>query len=52
MAVTPPVCDFSAEMPDFALPDADGTVFRLQELRGPRGTLVMFIAITVRMCRP
>ena len=43
MAVTPPVCDFGAGMADFALPDADGTMFRLADLRGPRGTLVMFI---------
>lgn len=43
MAVTPPVCDFGAPMPDFALPDPDGTVHRLQDIRGPRGTLVMFI---------
>ena len=43
MAVTTPVCDFGAEMPDFALPDPDGKVFWLKDLRGPRGTLVIFI---------
>ncbi|MDO5529158.1 MAG: thioredoxin family protein [Paracoccus sp. (in: a-proteobacteria)] len=43
MAVTPPVCDFGAELPDFALPDPDGRIHRLSDLRGARGTLVMFI---------
>ncbi|MEZ5724838.1 MAG: thioredoxin family protein [Paracoccaceae bacterium] len=43
MAVTTPVCDFGAAIPDFALPDPDGKVFRLKDLRGPRGTLVIFI---------
>lgn len=43
MAVTASICDFGAAMPDFALPDADGTILRLKDLRGPRGTLVIFI---------
>ena len=43
MAVTTPVCDFGTAMPDFSLPDPDGTIFRLDDLRGARGTLVMFI---------
>ncbi|MDO5642364.1 MAG: thioredoxin family protein [Paracoccus sp. (in: a-proteobacteria)] len=43
MAVTTPVCDFGAAMPDFTLPDADGRLHRLADLRGLKGTLVMFI---------
>lgn len=43
MAVSTPVCDFDAPIVDFALPDPDGHVHRLQDLRGPNGTLVMFI---------
>ncbi len=43
MAATPPVCDFGAPAPDFALPDLDGSTKRLADVRGPRGTLVMFI---------
>ncbi|UXU74547.1 MULTISPECIES: thioredoxin family protein [unclassified Paracoccus (in: a-proteobacteria)] len=43
MAVSPPVCDFGAKAPDFALPDPDGRIFRLGDIAGPRGTLVMFI---------
>ncbi|SDD75605.1 Peroxiredoxin [Paracoccus isoporae] len=43
MAVSPPICDFGAAMPDFTLPDPDGTPHRLEDLRGANGTLVMFI---------
>ncbi|MFV0293951.1 MAG: thioredoxin family protein [Paracoccus sp. (in: a-proteobacteria)] len=43
MAVSPPVCDFGAKMPDFALPDPNGRMHRLNDLRGSNGTLVMFI---------
>lgn len=38
-----PVCDFGRPAPDFALPGVDGRVWRLQDVRGPRGLLVMFI---------
>jgi peroxiredoxin len=43
MAVRPPVCDFGAKAPDFALPDPDGRLFSLAQIAGPKGTLVMFI---------
>lgn len=43
MAVSPPVCDFGTSWHDFSLPDGLGTVSSLEELAGPRGTLVMFI---------
>ncbi|MFN3526683.1 MAG: thioredoxin family protein [Paracoccus sp. (in: a-proteobacteria)] len=43
MAVSPPVCDFDAPWHDFALPGTDGRIYRLDDVKGPRGTLVMFI---------
>lgn len=43
MAVSPPVCDFGAPLHDFALPATDGRIYRLADVAGPRGTLVMFI---------
>ena len=43
MAVSTPICDFGAPMPDFRLPDPDGAFVALDDLRGARGTLVMFI---------
>ncbi len=38
-----PVCDFDRPAPDFVLPGVDGRAWRLQDVRGPRGLLVMFI---------
>ena len=43
MAAIPPVCDFGWNAPDFALPGADGKTWRLGDVRGAKGTLVMFI---------
>ncbi len=43
MAVEQPVCDFGWTVPDFALPGVDGRTHALADLRGARGTLVMFI---------
>ncbi|SDG86792.1 thioredoxin family protein [Alloyangia pacifica] len=43
MAVSPPVCDFGWAAPGFSLPGTDGRTYSLEELRGPKGTLVMFI---------
>ncbi|MDO5604466.1 MAG: thioredoxin family protein [Paracoccus sp. (in: a-proteobacteria)] len=43
MAVTTPICDFGAPMPDFALPSPDGSIHHSRDLRGANGTLVMFI---------
>ncbi len=33
-----------ATAPDFALRDSEGKVWRLEDLRGPKGTLIMFLA--------
>jgi len=38
-----PICDFGWRAPDFALPDPSGRVWTLQQCRGDKGTLVMFI---------
>lgn len=43
MAVTPPVCHFGWTAPGFALPGTDGRLWSLDDIRGPRGTLIMFI---------
>jgi peroxiredoxin len=43
MAVSPPVCDFGRKAPDFALRGTDGRIWRLSDVAGPRGTLIMFI---------
>jgi peroxiredoxin len=43
LAEETPVCDFGWQAPSFTLPGVDGRIYSLNELRGPNGTLVMFI---------
>ena len=43
MAATTPTCNFGWKAPDFALPGTDGKTHALSDIRGPKGTLVMFI---------
>jgi peroxiredoxin len=38
-----PVCDFGWKAPDFELVGVDGKTYTLADVRGPKGTLVMFI---------
>lgn len=38
-----PAAQLGAIMPDFALPGIDGKTHALKDVKGPRGTLVMFI---------
>ena len=38
-----PVCDFNKAATDFSLPDVDGKLWTLQDCRGEKGLLVMFI---------
>lgn len=43
MAEETPICDFGWKAPAFTLPGVDGRLHSLADLRGPNGTLVMFI---------
>lgn len=43
MAVETPICDFGWKAPNFTLPGVDGKTYSLADLRGERGTLIMFI---------
>ena len=43
VSTTTPICDFGAPAPDFDLPGVDGKNWALQDCKGPRGLLVMFI---------
>jgi len=43
MAESTPVCDFGWKAPAFRLPATDGKIYSLDEVKGPNGTLVMFI---------
>lgn len=43
MAAIPPVCNFGEPAPDFELPATDGKRYRLSDLKGERGTVVVFI---------
>ncbi len=43
MAVETPLCDFGWHAPDFSLVGLDGKTLSLADVRGPRGTLVMFL---------
>ena len=42
-ALETPVCAFGRPAPDFALPGVDGRAWTLQDCRGEKGLLVMFI---------
>jgi peroxiredoxin len=42
-SLNPPVCDFGWKAPDFKLLGVDGKYWTLDDIRGPKGTLVMFI---------
>jgi peroxiredoxin len=43
MAEATPNCDFGWKAPSFTLPATDGKTYSLEDVRGPNGTLVMFI---------
>ena len=38
-----PICDFGWKAPDFSLPGVDGKTTTLGDVRGPKGTLIVFI---------
>jgi peroxiredoxin len=43
VAALPPLCDFGWKAPGFNLPGVDGKIHALEDLRGPKGTLIAFI---------
>ena len=43
MAVTTPICDFGWKAVDFDLLGVDGKRYRLADVKGPNGTLVIFM---------
>ncbi|MFO1067293.1 MAG: thioredoxin family protein [Geminicoccaceae bacterium] len=43
MAASPPVCDFGAPALPFRLPSTDGRWLGLDDVRGPNGTLIVFM---------
>ncbi len=43
MAVSPKVCDFGWVAPSFELPSTKGKDLNLDQIKGPNGTLIMFI---------
>lgn len=43
MPVYPPICDFGWKAPAFTLPGTDGRSWSLEQIAGPKGTLIMFI---------
>jgi peroxiredoxin len=43
MAAETPICDFGWKAPPFRLPGVDGKTYSLDQVKGPNGTLVMFI---------
>jgi peroxiredoxin len=43
MAAITPICDFGWKAVEFQLEGIDGKTYSLEDVRGPKGTLVMFI---------
>ena len=43
VALTTPICNFGWKPPEFNLPGVDGKNYTLSDIKGTRGTLVMFI---------
>lgn len=43
MAVSTPICDFGWSAPDFTLPATDGKTYSLNEIKGEKGTLIIFM---------
>jgi len=43
MAVTPPPVEIGIDAPDFSLPATDGKTYSLADVKGEKGTVVVFI---------
>ena len=50
MALTKSICDFAWKAPDFALKGVDGKTYTLADVRGPKGTLIVFICNHLSVC--
>lgn len=40
---SPPVCNFGEKAQDFSLPATDGRIYSLADVRGPKGTVIVFM---------
>jgi len=47
MAVETPICDFGWKAPDFSLPGVDGTTYTLENVKGEKGLLIIFMCNNV-----
>ncbi len=43
MAATPPICNFGEKAHEFVLPATDGRTYGLADLKGPKGTVIVFM---------
>lgn len=43
MAAVPPICNFGEEAYSFELPATDGHRYSLEDLKGPKGTVIVFM---------
>lgn len=43
MAVETPICDFGWQAPDFSLKATDGNIYSLADIKGEKGTVIIFI---------
>ena len=43
MAAIPPVCNFGEQAHSFTLPATDGRTYSLADLKGPKGTVIVFM---------
>ena len=43
MRIQTPICDFGLKAPDFKLKSTENEIITLNDIKGERGTLVMFI---------
>lgn len=43
MPGSPHICDYGWQSPDFTLEGVDGNTYSLNDIKGPNGTLIMFI---------
>ena len=47
MAIIPPVCDFNQDARAFKLKGVDGKMYKFDDIKGSKGTLVMLSLIHI-----